>query len=371
VVLVVCADDIAIAIPLAYLGAIGAAARHGVIIKGAAHLEALGKVKVFVFDKTGTLTRGTLAVSSVAVAEGRTEAEVLRAGALADRRSQHPLARAVVAYADAHGAKEEFPDEFEQVAGRGNTAKKGGERIVIGKAEFLIEQKATIADDLRTKANACADAGQSVSFVAVGGAAVGFFAVADELKPGAKHAIAEIKELGVGKVLMLTGDNERVAKNIAARLRLDGFHANLLPADKVALLKKYRAHGGVAMVGDGVNDAAALSAANVGIAMGGMGIDAAIESAEVVLMRDDLQEIAEVMHLAHTTHRIALEDFWIWGITNTAGLALVFGGVIGPIGAAAYNFISDFFPLLNSARVRIVHQARRRARMTAKKTVVT
>ncbi|MDE1924621.1 MAG: cation-translocating P-type ATPase, partial [Patescibacteria group bacterium] len=367
VVLVVCADDVAIAIPLAYLGAIGSAARYGVIIKGAAHLEALGQASVFVFDKTGTLTKGTLAVSSIAVVEGVTEQELLRAGSIADRRSQHPLARAIVAYADEHHTKEEFPDTLEQVSGRGIVAHKGSEIIHIGKSEFLLACKTTIPQELQEKANACADRGQSVSFVAVGHKAIGFFAIADQLKQNARRAIAELKSLGVRKTVMLTGDNERVAQAISKEVGLDSFHANLLPEGKVGVIKQLHKEGVVIMVGDGVNDAAALSAAQVGVAMGGSGIDAAIESAQIVLMRDELEMLPEAMHLARITRRIAVEDFWIWGLTNAAGLALVFGGFIGPTGAAAYNFISDFFPLINSARVRLIHRTHARRRAAARR----
>jgi Cd2+/Zn2+-exporting ATPase len=367
VVLVVCADDIAIAIPLAYLGAIGSAARYGVIIKGASHLEAVGQAHIFVFDKTGTLTKGTLAVSQVEVAEGATEKELLSAGACADRRSQHPLSRAIVAYADAHGIKEEFPDAVEQISGQGIVAHKGAEIIHIGKGEFLTAQKVVIHEDLQKKADACADLGQSVSFVAVGHKAIGFFAIADELKPNARRAIAELKSLGVAKTVMLTGDNERVAAAITKEVGIDTFHANLLPEDKVEVIKKLHSEGVVVMVGDGVNDAAALSGAQVGIAMGKSGIDAAIESANIVLMRDELETLPETMHLARITRRIAVEDFWIWGLTNAAGLFLVFGGFIGPTGAAAYNFISDFFPLLNSARVRFIHHLKARKRAAARR----
>lgn len=365
VVLVVCADDIAIAIPLAYLGAIGSAARHGVVVKGAAHLEALGRANIFVFDKTGTLTKGELAVSSIALAKGARESELLRAGALADRRSQHPLARAIVAYASAKGIKEEFPDTVEQVGGRGIIAHKGAEVIHIGKGEFLAEHKVAIPADLQVQAHACNDAGQSVSFTAVGHKVIGFFAVADQLKPNARRIVAELKVLGAQRTVMLTGDNERVAHAIAREVGLDDVRANLLPEGKVEAIRALQREGTVVMVGDGVNDAAALAVAQVGVAMGSSGIDAAIESAQIVLMRDELEMLPEAVRLAHITRRISVEDFWIWGFTNAVGLALVFGGVIGPTGAAAYNFISDFFPLINSARVRFIHRARARRRATA------
>lgn len=353
VVLVVCADDIAVAIPIAYLRAIGAAARHGVIVKGALHLETLGKAKIIVFDKTGTLTKGKLAVSSVVAAAGVGERAVLEMGALAAQRSKHPLSRAVAAYAAARGVAEQEPDSVEEVSGKGIIAHTKSGTVTIGRESFLQEKNVSILEALKKKAVEVSNTGQSVAYVALGSAAIGFFAVSDEIKDNAKQAIAELKRLGVAEVVMLTGDNEHVARTVAEGLGIDNFRAGLLPEDKVKVIQELHKKGIVVMVGDGVNDAAALSAAHVGIAMGAMGVEGAIESAEIVLMRDDLMAISQTMQLARSVARVSAEDFGIWGVTNVAGLALVFGGFIGPSGAAAYNFISDFFPLLNSLRVRI------------------
>lgn len=352
VVLVVCADDIAVAIPLAYLGAIGAAARRGVIIKGAKHLETLGNAKIIVFDKTGTLTKGVLAVSCIVAESKFSVRQVLESGSLSVRRSEHPLSLALVAYANARGVKEEFPDTFEQVAGSGVRAVKNGKNIIVGKKEFLQDRGVAISNALIALADEQADQGHSISFIAEDGTAIGFAAISAEIKANAKRAISELKKLGIKKTVMLTGDNERTARAVAKKLGIDIFHANLLPEDKVKILKEF-AKDGAAMVGDGVNDAAALAGASVGIAMGGIGSDVAIESAEIVLMRDDLMMIPEVVALARTVRAISVEDFWIWGVTNAFGLVLVFAGFIGPSGAAAFNFITDFFPLANSARVRL------------------
>ena len=353
VVLVVCADDIAIAIPIAYLRAIAAAARHGVIVKGALHLETLGKAHTIVFDKTGTLTHGTLAVSSAVAATGHTRTEVLEAGALASQRSNHPFSRAIVAYATGQGIARQEPDSVEELSGKGIIARKGGGAVMVGRESFLKDKHITVPEELAKKAAELSNAGQSVAYVARGTAAVGFFAVSDEIKHNAKRAIAQLKRLGVAEVVMLTGDNANVARTVARELGIDDFRAGLLPEDKVSVIRELHAKGIVVMVGDGVNDAAALSAAHVGVAMGAMGVEGAIESAEIVLMHDNLAAIAQTMQLARTVAAVSSQDFWIWGVTNLAGLALVFGGLIGPSGAAAYNFISDFFPLLNSVRVRI------------------
>jgi len=352
VVLVVCADDIAVAIPIAYLRGISAAAHRGIIIKGAMHLETLGKAQIFVFDKTGTLTRGKLAVSNIVPAEGYTERDVLEFGIFAAERSKHPIDLAVMTYALSHGVVKQELDSFEEISGKGIKVQKSGNTVVLGRETFLKSENIIFSPELEKKASELSDKGLSISYVAKNGKTIGFAAVSDEIKSNAKQAIEELKSLGVKKVVMLTGDNERVARNVAEKLGITDFRSGLLPEDKVNTIKELHKEGIVVMVGDGVNDAAALSVAHVGIAMGAMGVDGAIESAEIVLMRDDLTKIAETIRLARKVEKVSIQDFWIWGITNTAGLAFVFGGLIGPSGAAAYNFISDFFPLMNSVRVR-------------------
>lgn len=176
--------------------------------------------------------------------------------------------------------------------------------------------------------------------------------MADEIRSETKKTISELKKLGVGKIVMLTGDNENVAKTVAKKTGIDVFHANLLPEDKLRYIRKYlNKKNKVAMVGDGVNDAAALTLADIGIAMGAIGSDTAIEAADIALMQDDLSKIPEAFELGNTVTKISRQDFWIWGIVNAIGLSLVFGGIIGPEGAAAFNFITDFFPILNSLRL--------------------
>ena len=352
VVLVVCADDIAVAIPIAYLRGISAAARRGIIIKGAMHLETLGKATIFVFDKTGTLTKGKLVVSKIESISGVTEKEVLEAAILVSDRSKHPIDLAITKYVLDKGLTKFEPDSIEEVNGKGLIAHKAGETIILGREAFLKSQNVAVSLELQNKAIEYSDNGLSVSYIAKNGTAIGFAAVSDEVKPNAKSAIQELKNLGIKKVVMLTGDNEHVAKNIAGQLSITDFRTSLLPEDKVKAVKELHQEGIVVMVGDGVNDAAALSVANVGIAMGAMGVDGAIESAEIILMRDDLSKIAETIHLARKVANVSVQDFYIWGITNTVGLAFVFGGLIGPSGAALYNFVSDFFPLLNSVRIR-------------------
>ena len=356
VVLVVCADDIAIAIPLAYLRAIGLAARRGIIVKGGRYLEALGTATTFVFDKTGTLTKGALAVSGVVAVAGTSQEKVLAAAATASYRSSHPFSKAIVRYAKDQSLKEIHPKSFKAVGGKGTIAQAAVGKIVTGKQSFLEDEGILVSQALKNKVERRAKTGESISYVAVAGKVIGFIAAADEPKANAKQAIADLRSLGATQIILLTGDNEHVAKSVSKDLGVTRWFANLLPEDKVKKIKQLRRSGSIVMVGDGVNDAAALAASDIGIAMGVLGTDAAIESADIALMRDDLSALPEAVRLARATRNVAIQDFWIWGITNIFGLGLVFGGIIGPAGAAAYNFISDFFPLFNSMRVRLTRK---------------
>lgn len=357
VVLVVCADDIAIAIPIAYLRAIQSAASIGVIVKGGKHLEIFGRVGTVIFDKTGTLTTGKLVVNEIVAAVGFSEDEVLKATVLADVRSSHPMSRAVVAYAKKKGVPEIFPDSAEEKGGKGVVARKGKDVILVGKRNFLEESGVSFPVELLDLAAEKAAFGQSVSFVSKNKTALGFAVASDQIKNNAKGSIEKLRMMGVKKIVMLTGDNGHAAATIAKKLKIDEWHADLLPENKVEIIKQIQKNSLVAMVGDGVNDAAALSVSNVGIAMGGLGAEGTVDSAQIVLMRDDLSTLPETMEMARLVRKISVQDFWIWGITNAAGLLLVFGGIIGPSGAAAYNFLSDFLPLFNSVRIKHNHHS--------------
>ena len=350
VVLVVCADDVAIAIPLAFLGAIGSSAKRGVIVKGSAYLEALARAEVFVFDKTGTLTKGALAVSGVYPAEGISESELLQYSALASRDSKHPLSRAITLHARERGVEELFPESSHSVGGKGVFATHKGSTIIVGRITLLESEGIMIPEKVRDDTAHLGDQGKSVSLTARDGKVLGIIALHDEIKDEAAEAIHRLRALGARRIVMLTGDNEQVARVVAVQLGISEFYAGLLPEDKVTRIKELKREGEVVMVGDGVNDAAALSTATIGIAMGAIGYDTAIESAHIVLMTDDLSRLVETIELARRTQRISIQDFWLWGVTNAAGLVLVFLGILGPAGAAAYNFLSDFFPLGNSLR---------------------
>jgi len=354
VLLVTCADDIAVALPMAFLVAIGNAAKRGIIVKGGSFLEGLTQVRTVIVDKTGTLTRGKLRVSSVTVFDGRTESDLVALAAGSSGVSSHPVARAVVRYAKREKIRIGEMSESGEQSGKGTYAMSRGRRVVCGKLPFLESEGVSVSDAERERiADIAQDGAGSVLPVAYGGHLVGAILLQDEIRPEAKDSIARLRELGVRDIVMLTGDNEKVARQVAREVGITVYHANLLPEDKLEHLKAYiaRDRGKVAMVGDGVNDAASLALADVGIAMGAIGADAAIEAADVALMQDDFSKIPEAIEIGKAVSTIARQDFVIWGAVNAIGLLLVFGRLIGPEGAAAYNFLTDFLPIANSMRL--------------------
>lgn len=353
VLLVACADDIAVAIPMAFSAAIGNAAKQGIVIKGGQFLEGLTRVKTIIMDKTGTLTRGRMKVEGVKAFGKYSEQEVIRLAATADIFSEHPIAKAVAEYASAKKIKFEKPKKFKEFSGKGMTAEYQGKEIVAGKISFLRDRKISMTDAEHEYVEKAEKSGiSSVLPIGFDGKLAGAVLLADEIRPETKRAIMSLKDLGVDNMVMLTGDNEKVARKVSKAVGIGKFHANLLPEDKLDYVKKYlNKKYKVAMVGDGVNDAASLALADIGIAMGAIGADSAIEAADVALMKDDFSKIPDAIRLSQYVHGIARQDFLIWGVVNLLGLGLVFGHVIGPEGAAAFNFITDFFPIINSLRV--------------------
>jgi heavy metal translocating P-type ATPase len=354
VVLVVCADDIAIAIPLTYLRALGSAAKKGIVIKGGRFLEAFGKVDTIVFDKTGTLTMGKPKVMQVVTADGTNEQELLQLAAQVASRSSHPLSKALMQHLEKQSIAFTALVSGEVVAGMGVTAEGANGTIFFGRRDFLVKQGITLADMFEDEEEEALEKGYTISYVTEGNVVRGLVVFGDTLREEARAVIEDLRSLGITKMIMLTGDNNRAAENVAKSLGLDEFYGGLLPEDKVEKLRELTATRVVAMVGDGVNDAAALALAHVGIAMGGLGSDGAIESADIVLMRDNLDALPQTIRLARRVRAIAVQDFYIWGVTNILGLGLVFTSVIGPLGAALYNFLSDFLPLFNSLRAKMV-----------------
>jgi len=354
VLLVTCADDIAVAVPMAFSTAIGLAAKRGIIVKGGAFLEGLTEVKTMIFDKTGTLTKGKMKTEEFNFFPDNqvAEKELISLAAGLDFFSNHPSAKAIVNYAKDRKIAVGRPDKFEEFSGKGSRALYGAREIICGRSSFLEEKGIEILPNDREKIIQAQAGGSSLVLVGYNGQLAGYFRLADEIRPEAKEALMDLKSLGVNKFVMLTGDNENVAKRVVGETGVETYHANLLPEDKLAYVKKYiGSKGKMAMVGDGVNDAASLTLADIGIAMGTIGADAAIEAADIALMKDNLNKIPEALRIGRLVKKVAKQNFWIWGAVNAGGLALVFFRIIGPEGAAAFNFITDFFPIFNSLRL--------------------
>lgn len=331
-----------ISVPAALLSAIANAARHGVLFKGGAHLEDLSRIKVVAFDKTGTITYGKPDVTDVLPQPGVSAAELLATAARAELPSEHPIAGAVRAYAAQQGLTLAEPESFEAVPGRGVRAGWDGATTLVGTPRLMEQFGLAVPDALREELDRLAAAGRGSSLlVNRDGRWLGILTVMDRERPEMAAKIAALRAAGVEHVVMLTGDNRRVAEALAQRVGIDEVHAELLPEQKLALIGEFqRNYGPTAMVGDGINDAPALAAASSGIAMGAAGTDVAMETADVVLMRDDLGAIAYALTLSKRAQRIVRQNiaFALGVIVVLVGFALTIGiplplGVVGHEGS--------------------------------------
>ncbi len=344
VVIVAGACGIAAGTPLAILGAIGRAARQGAIIKGGLYLEALSTVTTVVLDKTGTLTLGNPSVSSVRPCPGVTAESVLEAAAIAERPSEHPLAKAVLHKASAMSLSVKEPDRFEYIPGKGVICTLDGERIVVGNRAFLEEQRFDLGDFM---SNSHAS---SAMLVARNGRLLGVIEIEDALRPEAVQAVGSLRQMGLQTVL-LTGDAEAIASAVGKQLAVDEVHGELLPDEKVAKIRALLAEGKkVAMVGDGINDAPALTAATVGVAMGS-GTDVARESADVVLLGNDLLKFVDTLMVARRCRGIIWFNFAGTLLVDGIGVGLAAFGMLNPLLAAFIHVSSELAFILNSARL--------------------
>lgn len=357
VLLVVCADDIAIAIPLAFTAAIGYAARRGIIIKGSGFLEAAGRVRAVLMDKTGTLTYGKLKVHEARVFGGHSKESLYTLASSIAVLSDHPSAKAILRFLK-NEQKSAFDsvEQFREFPGRGAVGSYQGKKLVSGKLVFLQEQRVVASQEEQREIAALEFRGFSATLIGYDGTLLGCFAFADEVRPQSKEVVRELHNLGIATIAMVTGDNERIARRVAEEVGIQEVYADLLPEQKISHVRSYlKKQGTLMMVGDGVNDAASITLADVGVAMGGIGSDVAIESSDIVLVRDDLAKVPEIIRLSHAVMSINRQNFAIWGAVNAVGLLLVFSGILHPAGAAAYNFLTDFIPLLNSTRIFQLH----------------
>ena len=331
--IVSCPCALVISIPLTFFGGIGAASKRGVLVKGSNYLEALNKVSVVVFDKTGTLTKGVFEVANIIPAAGYQKEQVLEYAAQAESYSNHPIAKSILAAYGKPIDQKQFSG-FEEISGHGISVMVQGKKVLAGNSKLMESEKIAYA--------AC-DAAGTKCYIAADGSYVGCILIADEVKPDSKCAIAELKKIGVEKTVMLTGDDERIGKSVADELGLDAYYAQLLPdqkVEKLEMLDKQKRQGSkLAFVGDGINDAPVLARADVGIAMGGLGSDAAIEAADVVLMTDEPSKLVEAIDVAKATKRIVMQNIVIalgiksvFLVLGALGMAGMWEAVFGDVG---------------------------------------
>lgn len=333
-----------IAAPVAFIAGMGRGSRAGVIIRGGDVLERLARVRTAAFDKTGTLTRGEPTLVEVRTRPPHTKDEVLRLAASAEQYSSHVLARSVIEAAEAAGLGLESALEAEEWATHGVTARMASADVVIGKRRFVAEHVGPVAPvELRS--------GELAVYVALDGEYAGALVLRDELRDEAGETLERLHRLGVRETIMLTGDARATAEHVAAEIGIDGLFAECLPEDKVRVVEEHSVRP-VMMVGDGVNDAPVLAVADVGVAMGARGATAASESADVVVMTDDLGKVADAVAIGHRTMNVALQSIWM-GIALSVGLMLVAAfGYIPAIAGALTQELVDLASIVNSLRAR-------------------
>ena len=338
VLLVACPCAFAIATPTAVAAGVSNMARRAVLIKGGIFLERGHKIDRLLVDKTGTFTFGRPKVESIVAFNGTGEQEVLRLACIAEKYSEHPLARSILAAGKARKLDIPDPDHFASATGMGVEARWNAERLLVGKQTFLKDAGVLIASRIDHEVVRQSEQGRTAVLVARNGQAIGLLAIADEIRPDIPETIRLLKALGVERVTMLTGDHPHVAEAVAKAIGVDDFRAELLPEQKQEFVKKLQAEGHVVgMIGDGINDAPALALADVGIAMGAVGTDVAIETADVTLMKDDLSGVVDFMWMsAKVLRRIKLNIFFSM-IYNVIGLALGVMGLMTPIIAVIFQ----------------------------------
>lgn len=352
VVVVACPCGLVLATPAAVVAGLANGARRGILVKGGAFLEMLSKVEIVALDKTGTLTQGQPKVAGVQSLCCHSEEEILTLAGGAERYSEHPLGRAVVAEGLRRGLEMPEPAAFQPAIGRGVSAAWMDTEVKVGRADWLAAGGVALAEPVQTAVAEHETHGHTPMLVVHNGLPAGVICVADEIREESVEAVARLKALGL-KVTMLTGDNPLVAKEIARRTGVDDVQASLLPEDKATIVRRWVAEGEkVVMVGDGINDAPALAEATVGIAMGAAGTDVAIETADIALMNDDLNTVADVISLSRRVMGTVRLNILLFSLAfNMVGIALSVLGIIHPVGAAMVHNAGSVAVVLNSARL--------------------
>ena len=348
VLVVFCPCALVLATPTAIMAAIGQATKHGVIIKSGEALEKMGKVDTIAFDKTGTLTYGRLDVSDIiSFEENISETELLALAASAEARSEHPLGKAIVAYAAAEGVTLTEAEDFKMTAGKGILAEVSGRRLICGNEKFLTENGASIGQKVQAALERLRTQGKASILVADGRKCIGVIALADVLRPEAKDMVSRLADMDTRTVL-LTGDHQKTADYFAKQVGISGVRAELLPEEKVQNIEKLQKENHtVCMIGDGVNDAPALKTADVSVAMGSMGSDIAVDAAEVALMSDDISKIPYLKRLSNATVRTIKASITLSMCINFVAIVLSLMEVLTPTtGALVHNAGSCFVVLI-------------------------
>lgn len=354
VLVVACPCALVLATPTAVVASVGNAARRGGLIRGGISLEKAGVVDIICLDKTGTVTEGKPRVVNLTSFKGQKKEEVLKKALIAERDSQHPIAQAILD----HGQKEGFGSipaagDFEMLFGRGVRVKYSGEVIEVSNSRVLQEKDLDYSSEVKDFLKKEERKGRTALVVLVNNTVIGGLSIADTIRPEVKGVVERFQVYGIKNILMLTGDNQATAKAIAQQAGITDYRANLLPEEKLAVIKELQEKGHtVAMVGDGVNDAPALTLADVGIAMGVIGTDVAVESSDIALMSDSLKLVPDLLILSKRTLRIIKQNIWVFAVlVNFLGVLASGLGHLSPIGAAIVHNMASVFVVVNSARL--------------------
>lgn len=360
VLIIACPCALGLATPMSIMVGVGRAAQAGVLIKNAEAIEITEKVTHLVTDKTGTLTAGRPELVSRHAERKDAELDLLQIAASLENHSEHPLARAIVNAAGKEQIELREVSDFQSITGGGVSGKIGGKTVLVGKEKYLLDCRVTISDELRNQAARLQEKAQTTAWVAVDGNAIGLLGIADPIKDTTRQAVAELHRMGL-KIIMCTGDNRRTAESVARELGIDDFKAEVMPQEKIDIVKELRSQGAVvAMAGDGINDAPALAAAHVGIAMG-TGTDVAIESAGITLVKGDLIGIAKAIHLSRAVMGNIRQNLFFAFIYNALGVPIaagalypLFGILLSPMIAGAAMSFSSVSVIANALRLRAV-----------------
>jgi Cd2+/Zn2+-exporting ATPase len=348
ILIISCPCALILATPTAMVAALSASARLGVLIKNVADLELASRCTAMVFDKTGTVTTGRLYVTKLTPAENIEPAELLTVAASAEQMSKHPAARALQEVAKEANITLSDVDDFIETPGKGVTARSDSGRIVVGRDTFLAEKKIDVSNVSDPALHE--EQGFSTLYVAKNSKCIGWIGLQDKTRPEAQQAVKDLLDIGIKRVTMLTGDRDEVANRVAAELGCTDFKAHCLPQDKLSIVEQIKSDGHtVVVVGDGINDAPALAAGDLGIAMGAAGSDVAINSASIALMSDDLKRLPFLVKLSRATRRVIRQNLGFGILFIVLGVSLF--KFIPPLLAAGLHFLGSVIVIFNSARL--------------------